>query len=219
MRPSREIMAKKKPSYIPREYEEKDVIDREKYSEEEIELARRQVIEQDKKVSRLTLLSVIWTIVTTIYVIASTCTLLAKRWVDSTIAYVLIAILVLYIGVFIGLAAAALSNPKDGKKNVKGIKTALKILKPLMSIVLVALAVVELVGIAENIFDLPKLMFMIFTLLVAVVQLALRFTLLAARIERSRVSKGYKVNLARYVDGKKKKKSVRQKLAEKRYND
>lgn len=208
-----------KPNYIPKDYETVDNIDREKYSEEEINEARKSVEEHNKRVKGLSVLSMIWTCLSTIYAIASTIVLLARRWVENTVSYVLIGILVLYVGMFIGVAVAAFANPKAGKKPLKGFKTALKFLKPIMSIVLVALAITELVGIASDSLSIPKIVFMVATILIAAGQLAIRIWLACAKIKAKKVAKGFKVRIERYVDGKKKKKSVVTKIKEKQFSD
>lgn len=209
----------KQPKYSPNDYTPVDNIDRENFSDEEIELMRAEVKANDKRVKGLNTLSVIWTFVSTVYAIVSTCLLISRRWVESKISYVLLGILVLYVGIFIGFAVAAFASPKQGKKNMKGLKTALKFLKPIMSIVLIALSVTEIIAIAHDAFSIAKIIFMVLTMLVAFVQLFLRVLLLVAKIKAKRVAKGFEVRLERYVDGIKKKKSLLNKLREKRYTD
>lgn len=206
-------------AYVPKDYEVVDKIDKQKFSDEDIELAKKQVEAQNKRVKGLSVLNVVWTFLSTVYAIASTCVLISRRWVESRISYVLIGILVLYVGIFIGVAIAAFSSPKDGNKSLKGLKHALKFLKPIMSIVLIALAIAEVIAIAEEAFSIPKILFMIVTMLVAFLQLVLRATLLVAKMQAKKVAKGFEVRMERYVDGKKKKKSLGTKLKEKRYSD
>ncbi len=214
-------MKKKKQdsNYIPKNYEVVDNIDREKYSDDEIEVVRKEVEAQDKCVKGLSVVSVIWTFISTVYAIASTCVLISRRWVESKISYVLIGILVLYVGIFIGVAVAAFTSPKEGKKNMKGLKTTLKFLKPIMSIVLVALAVTELVAVAVEPLSIPRVIVMSFTMFVAFVQLVLRVLLVFAQIRAKKIAKGYRVRLERYVDGKKRKKGLATKIKEKQYSD
>ena len=205
--------------YAPKEYVAVDNIDREKYSEEEIERAREEVSSKNAPVKKLGILSVVWTFVSTVYAIISTCVLLSRRWVDNTITYVLIGILALYIVVFICVAIVAFTSPKAGKKNMKRLKGALKFLKPIMSIVLVALSITEVVAVSGDAFSLSKVPFMVFTILIAFLQIVFRALLLVAKTRTKKIAKGYKVRVERYVDGQKKKKGVRAKLQEKRYRD
>lgn len=209
----------KKTSYAPKEYTPVDNIDREVFSDEEIEFARKEVESQNKQVKGLSILSVVWTFVSTVYAIVSACVLISRRWVEHTVTYVLIGILVLYVGVFIGVVAAAFASPKDGKKSMKGLKTALKFLKPVMTIVLVALSITEVVAVAGVGFSLARLPFMVFTMLVAFLQIAFRVLLLIAKARANKIAKGYAVRVERFVDGKKTKKGLRAKLQEKRYKD
>ena len=208
---------KQKTGYVPKEYSAVDNIDRDKYSEEEIERAREEVASQNKRVKGLSILSVIWTFLSTVYAIVSSCILISRRWVEHTVTYVLIGILVLYVGIFIGVAIAAFASPKDGKKNMKGVKTALKFLKPIMSIVLVALSITEVIAVSEGAFSLAKVAFMVLTMLVAFLQIAFRVLLLVAKARAKKIAKGYEVRVERYIDGIKKKKGFRAKLKEKQY--
>ncbi len=209
---------KKTTGYAPKEYTAVDNIDRDKYSEEEIERARAEVSSKNKRVKGLGILSVIWTFLSTVYAITSTCILISRRWVDHTVTYVIIGILVLYVGIFIGVAAAAFTSPKEGKKNMKGLKVAVKFLKPIMSIVLVALSITQVVAVAGDEFSIAKVIFMVFTMLVAFLQITFRLLLLVAKTKAKKIAKGYRVRVERYVDGKKKKKGFRAKLQERHYN-
>lgn len=210
---------KQKTGYVPKEYSAVDNIDRDKYSEEEIDRAREEVASHNKRVKGLGILSVIWTFLSTVYAIVSACVLIFRRWVDHTVTYVLIGILVLYVGIFIGVAVCAFASPKDGKKSMKGVKTALKFLKPVMSIVLVALSITQVVAVSMDAFSISKVFFMVFTMLVAFLQIAFRVLLLVAKARAKKIAKGYEVRVERFIDGQKKKKGFRAKLKEKRYRD
>lgn len=208
---------KKKPAYIPKEYQPVDNIDRTTYSDEEIENAKQAVAEQSKQVKELSRLSVIWTCVSTIYAIVSTSLLISRNWVNSTVSYVLIGILALYVAIFIGAAVAAIISPKAGKKSLKGLKTAIGMLKPAMSVVLVALSIAQIVGVSGDAFTISKLPFMIFSILVPFLQVAFKFALFVVKARTKRISRTYRVRVERYVNGKRTKKSVKAKFKEKRY--
>ena len=206
--------------FVPSEYKPKEYIDRDSFTEEQIAdvRAEAELAFVNKQVSRISVVSVIWTIISTLYAIISTCFLVARKWVDSTAAYILIGILVLYVGMFIGMAVMSFGDLKGAKKKASGFKTATGFMKVLMHIVLIALAIVEVVGVSTDL-DAGKLIVLIATLVVVVVQLGIKITLLFAKAARKRETRGYKVNIERYVDGAKQKKKFTTKLKEKKYSD
>ena len=205
--------------FRPDEYRPVDEIDREKFTEEEIDAAVKELESEDKKVARISVLSVVWTIISTVYAIVSTGFLLARKWVSGTVGYALLGVLILYVGVFIGMVVAMLGNLRASAAQTKGFKTAINIIKPAMNIVLIVFAIIEVVGIAEKQVGVGQLALLVLTLVVAVVQLGLRIWLIIEKIRTKKVAKGYRVSVERYVDGEKKRKNLAAKIKEKHYSD
>ena len=106
-------MAKdKKAIFSPKTQEVKPVD--QKYSQEEVQAAQAVVEqeEKDKGMSVVQRLSVVWTIVSTVSAIVSTCTFVAKKWVDSAYAYALIPMLVVLVITFVALVVLTFKDKK-----------------------------------------------------------------------------------------------------------
>ena len=200
--------SRRKPRFVPKDYAEEGV-DLSQYEEEEIRRAIEEVKAKDKRVSLVSRLSVVWTLISTIYTIASTCFLISRRWVDHVFSYVLIGVMVLYVGIFIGLIAFAFDNPKRSGEKAKVFKKLFSILKTFMNIAFIVLAIMQIVALTDA-HGAGFLRYLILgvTLLVAVVQLALKLTLLFMRARRKHVAKGYRVRIKRFANGKEKKHSA-----------
>ena len=83
------------------------------------------VVENGKKGDKLSLvqkLSVVWTVLSTLYAIVSACLFLSKKWVESAYSYVLVAMLAVFVAVFVALVVLAFRNPKNAKVNIKTYK-------------------------------------------------------------------------------------------------
>ena len=95
-------MAKEKKAMFVPKAQEVAPID-EKYSQEDVEKAQAFVEqeEKDKGMSVVQKLNVVWTIVSTLYAIASTCMFVAKKWVDSIYTYILIPMLAVLVITFV----------------------------------------------------------------------------------------------------------------------
>lgn len=184
------------------------------------ESVQDEIYKREKKATVLNKVSAIWTLLTTLYAIASTCLFIAKGWLGGAVSIVLICILALYVVVFIGLAVMMFKDFRSGAKRVKTFKKLLKIFKAVANIILLIITAVSTVGMSLGGFDaISKLIAFIITFAVAVIQLGLNIALLAMKLAKSYVAKRFKVEYVSFVDGRKQKKSIAQKFKESRYKD
>lgn len=125
---------RQKGDFSPKTQEVKPVD--QKYSQEEIQAAQAIVEqeEKDKGMSVVQRLSVVWTIVSTVYAIVSTCTFVAKKWVDSAYAYALIPMLVVLVITFVVLVVLTFKDKKKLQTNVKNYKKILGIFKAFVNV-------------------------------------------------------------------------------------
>lgn len=211
-------MAKdKKAIFSPKTQEVKPVD--QKYSQEEIQAAQA-VVEQEEKDKGMTVvqkLSVVWTIISTVYAIVSTCTFVAKKWVDSAYAYALIPMLVVLVITFVVLVVLTFKDKKKLQTNVKNYKKILGIFKAFVNVFFLAISAVSMAGIATGETSLVKWIVFAATFFVALMQLVLKITKFAMKQVRKAVGKKYKVEMHKFVDGKKKKKSVADSVTEHSY--
>ena len=209
-------MRKKEPIFKPHTTAEVD-------PEESVRLTdsvQKELDKREKKASLVNKLSAIWTLLSTVYAIASTCLFIAKGWLSDVTSIVLGCILGVYVCVFIVLAVMTFKDVKGGAKRVKMYKKLLKIFKAVANVVLLSITAVSMVGMSlEGIDAVSKLVLFIITFVVAVIQLGLKVASLILKIVRVRVSKKFKVEIVRFVDGKKQKKSASAKLKESKYKD
>lgn len=183
-----------------------------------VKSVQRELDRQGKKTFILTKLSAIWTLISTVYAIASTCLFIARGWLSNAVSIVLACILAVYVAVFITLAIMTFKDFKSGKKRVKLYKKTLKIFKAAANIILLSITAVSMVGMSVNgLNDVAKLIAFIITFVVAVIQLGLSVSLLIMKLFKSYITKKFKVEIVRFVDGKKKKKSVAHRLQENKY--
>ena len=211
-------MAKdKKAIFSPKTQEVKPVD--QKYSQEEVQAAQAVVEqeEKDKGMSVVQRLSVVWTIVSTVYAIVSTCTFVAKKWVDSAYAYALIPMIVVLVITFVALVVLTFKDKKKLQTNVKNYKKILGIFKAFVNVFFLAISAVSMAGIATGETSLVKWIVFAATLFVALVQLVFKITKFAMKQVRKAVGKKYKVEMHNFVDGKKKKKSVADSVTEHSY--
>lgn len=207
----------KKAIFSPKTQEVKPVD--QKYSQEEIQAAQA-VVEQEEKDKGMTVvqrLSVVWTIVSTVYAIVSTCTFVAKKWVDSAYAYALIPMLVVLVITFVVLVVLTFKDKKKLQTNVKNYKKILGIFKAFVNVFFLAISAVSMAGIATGETSLVKWIVFAATFFVALVQLVFKITKFAMKQVRKAVGKKYKVEMHKFVDGKKKKKSVADSVTEHSY--
>lgn len=179
------------------------------YSAAQVEKARAEVEkEQDKKQSKVAKVSAIWTIISTIYAIITTCVFIANDWVNDTFSIVLLVILIVYIIAFVFLVALTVKDPKKAKLPIKYYKKGLKIFKAFANVVFLVLSAVSMAGIAGGGMGIKEWIVFIATFMVAVVQLAIKVSLLVLNIVRRNLTSKYKVKVKRYVNGEEKKKKA-----------
>ena len=191
------------------------------YTSEQVGKAIAEVVaeEENKKPTTFQKIDVVWTVISTLYAIASVCTFVAKKWVDSVYTYALIPMLAVFVGVFIALVALTFKDPKKLKINVKTYKKVLAIFKALVNVFFLALTAVSMVGIATGKPDLVKWIVFGFTFFVALVQLSLKIAKFAMRCAKNSLSKKFKVEMHNFKDGVKKKKTSSDKIKENSYNE
>ncbi len=180
---------------------------------------KSEVVRANKETSTLRKISAIWTLVSTAYAIVTTCLFVSRDWVSSTVSYVLIAILAVYIAAFVGLIVYVVRDPKKGTKSTKTYKKVLGIFKAFINVVFLALTAVSLTGMAANDMSVGKWIMFVLTFVVAVVQLGLKICLLVMKLVTKHIAKKYKVKIENYRDGSKKKNGAMDKLTERRYRE
>ena len=177
-------------------------------------------IEEEKRISVLSKISLVWTVISTVYAIVSTCLFVARGWVSGVASYVLVGVLSLYVIVFIVLIVLTVRNPKNCKRNVGLYKKLLKIFKLTANVVFLVLTAISLASIAVVGLDgVFKWIAFILSFAVALVQLGLKVVLLVSKLARMSVARKFKVEVVSFVDGRKQKKNLRAKLEEKKYRD
>lgn len=191
------------------------------YTSEQVGKAIAEVIaeEENKKLTTFQKIDVVWTVISTLYAIASVCTFVAKKWVDSVYTYALIPMLAVFVGVFIALVVLTFKDPKKLKTNVKTYKKVLAIFKAFVNVFFLALTAVSMAGIATGKPDLVKWIVFGFTFFVALVQLSLKIAKFAMRCAKNNLSKKFKVEMHNFKDGVKKKKTSTDKIKENSYNE
>ncbi len=189
------------------------------YSHEQIEQATKEAIaeERGKDLTVFQKINVAWTLISTLYAIVSVCTFIAKKWVDSVYTYALIPLLAIFIIVFIALAVLTFKDPKRLKNGVSTYRKALGVFKAFVNVFFLALTAVSMAGIATGEPNLVKWIVFGFTLLVALVQLALKITKFAMRCAKKSLGKKYKVEIHNFKNGERKKKTNSDKMKERSY--
>ncbi len=191
-------------------------IPREKYV---AEVGKSETVRVNRETSALRKISAIWTLVSTAYAIVTTCLFVSRDWVSSVVSYVLIAILAVYVLVFIGLIVFVVRDPQRGTKSTKAYKKGLGIFKAVINVVFLALTAVSLTGMAANDMNVGKWIMFVLTFVVAVVQLGLKICLLAMKLVTRHIAKKYKVKIENYRDGRRKKNGTMDKLTERKYRE
>ncbi len=176
-------------------------------------------VADDGQMTVLQKISTVWTFISAGYAIASTCSFIARGWVDSVYAYVLIPLLVVFVIVFIALIAMSIKHPQNAKSNVKTYKKVLGIFKACANIFLLALGIVSMVGIATNKPDIERWIVVAITLVVALVQLAIKIAMFVERCRKKSVSHKFKVEVSSFKDGKMRRKSLVDNIKESGYKN
>lgn len=210
----------KKSLFVPKDAQEVKPVSEGEFSKEQIEQATADVQkeENDKGLSIVQKLNVAWTVISTLYAIVSVCMFISKKWVESAYTYALIPMLAVFVIVFICLVVFTFKNPQKAQSNIKDYKKALGIFKASVNVMFLALTAVSMVGLAKGEMSLIKWIMFGASFFVAVVQLVLKITKVVMKAIRKRVAKKFKVEVQKYVDGKRQKKSTADKLTENRYN-
>ncbi len=179
---------------------------------------RKAVEAEDKKITAIGKISIVWTVISTVYAIASTCLLIWRGWVPHTVSYVLVGILALYVCVFITLVVLVFRNPKSGKKNVNIYKKIFQIFKIVVNIVYLVMTAISLAGMTQvGMNEVFKWILFALSFGVAVIQLGLKVALLVMKIARMIIAKKFRVEVERFIDGRRQKKNLRAKLEERKY--
>ncbi len=218
-------MKRKKIEYHPKDIVEITAINGSGYSKEEInqavEIAKEEYAkEQDKKLSILQKLGILWTFITTGYMICATISFIVEGFIDSTIMYVIIAALVVYLGAFIALIALSIQDAKKVKTKLKTYKKLLAIFKAFSNIAMLTLTATTMAGLAQNASGAPALVeWLMFgvTFFVAVVQCAIKLATFIISSSTRYVAKRYKVKVVNFIDGKVQKNSTKDKMTERKY--
>lgn len=199
------------------------------YTQEEIDAAMQAVLqerelkreqEEAKKATVFQKLSAIWTLLSAGYIIVATIMFIVKDFVDSTMSYVLVAMLSVYVVVYIVLIALTVNDVKRAKKRVKVYKKFVGTFKVFANITFMVISATAMAGIARQTDAgrqvLEWIMFGI-TFLVALVQFALKTVSLITMAVKHYAGKKFHVSIERYVDGKKLKKTLKDRMKEKKY--
>lgn len=207
----------KKAKFKPAEYKV-EVVDRSGFSEQQIAEAEAAAAADEKRAASLNVLNKIWTLFSTVYVIASTASLLGKHEVHNAVLTIaLIVALAVYACAFIGLIAFWASSPQKAENGTKTFKAALKVFKAFVNVMFLVLSAVEMAALAQSGIGFGKWALFSITLAVAILQAAIKAALFFAKINRNVSKRRYRVKVERYVDGKKQKKKLKDKLEERRY--
>lgn len=205
--------------FTPSSYDPESKTDFSEFSEEEIEKARAEVdSEHAKKNKRLRAFEIAWSIISTVFAIISTSILLVKNWVDGVVSYVILAILIVYILVFIVLCGLLYRKPYSNL-NIKAYGKIIKIFKVLANIAFLVLTAITMAAMVRENHSLNLAQWLVFigNLIVAGVKLVIKIISLVRYIAHRHVSKNYSVQVTRYVDGEEQKKSFSDKREERKY--
>ncbi len=190
-----------------------------KYTEDEIMNARAQVEREfAKKDKHLRRFDIVWTIISTVFAIITTSVLLAKNWVEGTISYVILALLIAYVFAFIILCAVIYKHP-ESSASMKAYGKAIKIFKALTNLAFLVLTAITMVGIWESgeKFDFKRGFIFVGNAIVGVVKLVISLVSLAEYISRRHIAKNYSVRVTNFKAGEMQKKTVGDMRKEKRY--
>ncbi len=182
------------------------------------EVIGKELKHEKRKESTLSVISLIWTLLSTVFAIATTCVYIGRRWVDSVFNYVLIAALALYVGIFIGFVIVAFHNPKKGKRDAKSYKKVIQIFKSFVSLSFLVLTAIDMAALAMSDVGVVRWLMFVISFAVALIQLTLRIWLFIVGLIRRRLSKMYTVKIKNFVDGKLKRRSVADIYKEHSYN-
>ncbi len=178
------------------------------------------IVVEKQKQSKLQIASFVWTIISTIYTIGTVFTFVFENWVPSAFNTPLIVLLVVWIIAFVVIIGLALSShdKKKGQKAIKVYKKSIKIFKAFVNVMFVVITAVSFAGVAhEGIEGIKQWIVMLFTLAVAIVQLALKISIIILKLLFKRKGKGKKVTVATFTNGVEKHNKFEQKVLAKFY--
>ncbi len=151
-------------------------------------------------------LSFFFSIIGNLYAIGSTCFILANRWVNAVAGFVLIALLCVYVVVLVALVIRYRVNARRGKRTIRLYGWALKLFKGVVTLTYFGLTVVSMTAMyAAGDMQAGEFAVFIISFIVAVVQIALKIASIVLSVTLNAVSKKFKVEMHRYVDGQKQK--------------
>ena len=211
----------KEPMFTPSSYDPDSTTDLSEFSEEEIAKAREEVEkEHAKKNRRLRAFEIAWAVISTIFAIISTSILLVKNWVDGTVSYVILAILIVYILVFVVLCGLLYRKPYSNL-NIKVYGKTIKIFKALANIAFLVLTAMTMVAMVKENHTLDFAQWVVFigNMIVAGVKLIIKVVSFVRYLAHRHVAKNYSVQVTRYVDGKQQKKTFADKREEHKYKE
>lgn len=188
------------------------------YTQEEIELATRLVMqERDKQMSTLQKFSTAWSFITALYTIIATSAFIVSGWIDSTLSYVLMGALALYIIVFCVLIGLGSQKPEKARISAKIYRRLLSIFKAFANLVFLVLTAVSMAGLAGNGTGFGEWIAFGATFLMALVQFALKIAKFILKASKHSLSRKYSVKVERYVNGEKQESTLGDRIKEKRY--
>ncbi len=171
----------------------------------------------DEKLTAVQTAGAIWSVLSTAYSVVSVCAFVAKDWVDSVYSYALIPLLVVYVAAFIALVAMMFKQPKTASSEIKTFKKLVGVFKAFANVFFLAITAVSMAGLASGETGLGQWIAFAATLVVALVQLALKITKFVMRCAKRSIGKKYNVDVTNYVDGKRKNKNIADKYKESKY--
>ncbi len=188
------------------------------YTQEEIELATKLVMqEREKQMSLLQKFSTAWAFISALYTIIATIAFIASGWIESTLSYILMGVLALYIIVFCVLIALGSRKPEKAKISASVYRRLLSIFKAFANLAFLVLTAVSMAGLAGDGATFAEWIAFGATFFVAVVQFALKITKFILKASKHSLSKKYAVKVERYINGEKQQTKLSDKVKEKRY--
>ncbi len=161
---------------------------------------------------RTQIASFVWTLICVVYTIVSVILFMVNNWIPSRFNSALIALLAVWIVVFIVIVGVSLGtkNEGKGKKALALYKKLIVIFKGLVNIMFLAISAVSMAGIAVQGFDgVVQLLMFVFTFVVAIVQVALKISIMVIKAVYKHRGKKIAVKVVTFVDGKQKENKIR----------
>ena len=141
-----------------------------------------------------------------------------KKWTSGVESYVILAILIVYILVFLVLCALAYKRP-DSNVSFKAYGKAIKIFKALANVAFLVLAAITMAAMVRDhsLVNLTQWAVFIGNLLVATVKLVIKVISLIHFIIDRHIAKHYSVQVTRYIDGEEQHKTFADKRLENKF--